>query len=350
MNQPIITVIIPSYNHADYIGSTIESILAQTENNFELLIIDDLSSDNSLEIIKKFQDPRIKLITLQKNIGMCQTSNIGIEQAKGKYISIIASDDVMLPNNLQDKINFLEKNPAYGAVFSRVEAIDENGDILYKKTKKFKKLFITDKKNRYQWLNHFFYKANCLAAPTMVAQTEVIRKINGFNPIFSQAHDFDMWVKICLTGYEIFVLEEKMVQYRQRKNFGNMSSNTAKVRVRLVFDNEKILENYLVIDDVEQLLKIFPHLSKTPVEKDLIPFFIAMEALKLKDSTYHQQFGLSCIYKLMNDEETRKKLEEKLNFTIMDFFEIVNLNPLGLGLELNKKKRFLRNIKRFFCC
>lgn len=349
MPIPLITVIIPSYNHSEYIGYTIRSILAQSLQDFELLIIDDNSSDNSEEVIKKFDDPRIKLITLKENLGICETSNICFEKANGKYLSIIASDDIMFPKNLEKKINFLEKNPRYGAVFSGVEVIDENNKILSKKTKKFEKVFTTENRKRTDWLNHFFYKGNCIAAPTFVTRADCIKKINGFDALLSQAHDFDMWVKICLSGYEMFVLPEKLVRYRQRKNNRNFSSNTAEVRKRLIFDNEKILENYLSIKHIEELLQIFPNLSTyhEKISEDLIPFLIAQEALKVNDASHHQ-FALSTLYNLLKNEDVQKKLKKDFNFTIKNFMELVTNNPLGvMAEEMNQKSIYKLLSKKF---
>jgi glycosyltransferase involved in cell wall biosynthesis len=339
MSQPLVTVIIPSYNHSDYVGYTIKSVLAQTLQDFELLIIDDNSPDNSVEVIKKFDDSRIKLITLEKNLGICKTSNFCFKKANGKYLSIIASDDIMFPKNLEKKVNFLEQNPQYGAVFSGVEVIDENNQILFKKTKKFERVFTTETKKRSDWLNHFFYKGNCIAAPTSVARTDCIKKIHGFNELISQAHDFDMWIKICLSGYEMFVLPEKLIQYRQKNNNRSLSSNTTEVRKRLIFDNEKILENYLSIKNIEELIQIFPNLAiyREKISEELIPFFIAQEALKVSDYSHHQ-FALSTLYNLLKSEDAQKKLEKDFDFTIKDFVELVTNNPLGVVMEeINQK-------------
>lgn len=347
MPTPLITVIIPSYNHAEYIGYTIKSILAQSLQDFELLIIDDNSSDNSLEVIKKFDDPRIKLTTLEENLGICRASNICFEKANGKYLSIIASDDIMFPKNLEKKVNFLERNPQYGAVFSSLEVINENNQILPKKTKKFEKIFTTNNRKRTDWLNHFFYKGNCIAAPTFVTRTECIKKINGFDELISQSHDFDMWIKICLIGCEIFVLPEKLVQYRQRKNSRNLSSNTVEVRKRLIFDNEKILENYLSITDIEELIQIFPNLSthREKISEKLIPFFLAQEALKVRDISHHQ-FALSTLYSLLKNKDIKKELERNFDFTNKDFMELVTNNPLGVMTEEINQKPMLKKIAK----
>lgn len=348
MSEPLITVIVPSYNHSRYIGYTIDSILNQTLQNFELLIIDDNSSDESVEIIKKFKDPRINLTALDKNSGICKAANLCFKKARGKYLSIIASDDIMLSDNLEKKVNFLELNPQYGAVFSGIEVIDERNQILQKKTKKFEKIFISENKKKHEWLNHFFYKGNCIAAPTFVTTTECIKKINGFNELIFQAHDFDMWVRICLAGYEMHILPEKLVQYRQRRNNKNLSSNISDVRKRLIFDNEKILENYLSIKSIGELTQIFPNLAtyREKISEKIMPFFIAQEALKVDDYP-HRQFALSTLYNLLKNEDAQKKLERDFDFTNKDFAELVTNNSLGVLTEkINQKPIYKLLLKK----
>lgn len=344
MTNPLVTIIIPSYNHAPYIEHTINSILKQSLQNFELLIVDDNSTDNSLKIIKKFQDKRLKTFFLEKNIGMCKASNLMIEEAKGEYLSIIASDDIMKPDNLKNKINFLQNNPEYGAVFSQIEIINDENKVITRKTKKSERFFPAIVRNRYEWLNYFFFNGNCIAAPTFVARTESVKRINGFNNLIFQAHDFDMWVRLCLEGYEMFVLPEKLVQYRQSNKNKSLSRNTTSVRKRLVFDNEKILENFLSIKKINDLVKIFPDLLplKSKISDELIPSLIALQSLKVGgQSIYHQQFALNILYHELKNQQIQEKLEKEFNFTNEDFFKLVSNNPLGkFSEEINKKTLF----------
>ena len=352
--EKLLTIVLTSYNHENYIEQAINSFLNQTFANFELIIVDDKSGDNSLNIIKKFTDPRIKIIALEKNSGVCNASNIGVASANGKYIKLFASDDIALPTMLEKQVNFLENNPSYDAIFSSLEVIDESGKILPKKTKKFAKFFTTQNRTKEEWLNHFFFKGNCLAAPTMMVKKELLEKVGGFDQRLSQAHDFDMWVKCCIHGSNIYVLDEKLVQYRRQNNNKNLSCNTCKVRTRLVFDNEKILQNFLHIKSVETLVKIFPNLQnlQQKITPNLIPFFIAQEALSA-DSAHHKQFALSTLYNLFANDEIKNILETQFNFAInKNFYDIVDKNPIGSMLEIVNRKplyrRFFRSLANIF--
>ena len=99
--MPKVTVIIPSYNHAKFIGEAIQSVLDQTFQDFEILIRDDGSKDNSIEIIKQFTDSRIKFAANPHNMGACYTANTMIDEANGEYIALLNSDDVWMLDKLE---------------------------------------------------------------------------------------------------------------------------------------------------------------------------------------------------------------------------------------------------------
>ena len=109
----MVSVVMPCYNGADFISETIDSVLAQTYENWELLIIDDGSSDNSLEIVKSYAatDPRIRPIS-QANAGSAAARNNGIKQARGQYIALLDSDDLWLPEFLESQITFMKSKNA----------------------------------------------------------------------------------------------------------------------------------------------------------------------------------------------------------------------------------------------
>ena len=124
----MITVLLPTYNDEKYISETIKSVLSSDFNDFELLIINDGSTDNTLIKINDFDDPRIKLIS-KKNSGLIETLNYGFSIAKYEYIARIDGDDLMTSNRLSTQINLMKKNN-YDLVGSNAIVIDENSDII----------------------------------------------------------------------------------------------------------------------------------------------------------------------------------------------------------------------------
>lgn len=353
MANPLVTVAIPSYNHAKYISQTIQSTLDQTLQDFEILIVDDASTDNSIEVIKSFNDPRIRLIQSEKNRGVCETSNICIANSKGTYIALIASDDVMKETKLEKQIEFLEKNPNYGAVFSGIDIINENGDLNEKKTRKYTKIFEKENRNRFQWLDYFFHKGNCLAATSLAARSSSLKRSGGLDFKITQAHDFNLWIKLCLQGNEIHIIREKLLQYRERDHNRNLGSNTKNTRKRLVFDNEKVLRNFLQISSITDFIKIFPETNINNLqnilpeeEKLVIGYLIFQEAYKNKHSPYHLSFAINLMYELLTQEGAKEILEKIFGFTAQEYNKIITLNPLGSSLEENKISFIKKSVKK----
>ena len=109
MNE-LVSIIMPSYNTARYISDSINSVLSQTYNNWELIIIDDCSTDNTIDVVKSFKDSRIILLQNEKNSGAALSRNYALREAKGKWIAFLDSDDVWVPEKLEKQIAFMEEN------------------------------------------------------------------------------------------------------------------------------------------------------------------------------------------------------------------------------------------------
>ena len=130
-NNPLVSIIVPSYNHEKYIVQTIESIVNQTYKNIEFIVVDDGSKDNSVSILKEFSEKyKFKLI-LQENKGVARTITDSIKQyAKGKYISLCASDDYWVDNKIELQVKFMEDNPEFAMCFGKTYYIDTNSNII----------------------------------------------------------------------------------------------------------------------------------------------------------------------------------------------------------------------------
>lgn len=129
-----VSVILPNYNGEDFIKDSVQSVLSQTNVSLELIIIDDCSYDNSIEVIRKFKDPRVKLIKLDNNMGVSNARNIGIENSTGDYISFIDSDDYWIESKLETQLNFMSQHNL-NLTYSSINIIDTKNN--------FKKIFTT---------------------------------------------------------------------------------------------------------------------------------------------------------------------------------------------------------------
>lgn len=128
-NNPLVSVTIPLYNGGKYIKKTIESVLTQNYKHFELIIVNDGSTDDSKDIILSFTDSRIRFFENDRNSGIVKTRNKGLSEARGKYIAILDADDISLPDRLQKQVEFLETHPDHGLCGTYYEVIDSNGNL-----------------------------------------------------------------------------------------------------------------------------------------------------------------------------------------------------------------------------
>lgn len=127
--MPLVTIVTPCYNAANFLPETIESVIAQTFTDWEMIVVDDFSTDNSVEIVKEYsrKDSRIKFLSTEHNTGSpAIPRNIGIEAAQGKYIALLDADDIWYPSKLQNQVEKLEAN-GYQIMYSNGDMIDENG-------------------------------------------------------------------------------------------------------------------------------------------------------------------------------------------------------------------------------
>jgi len=126
--QPLVSVVVPVYNVERYVAAAIQSVLDQTYDTFELLLIDDGSPDRSVAICQQFTDPRIRLLR-QENRGLSGARNTGIREAKGEYVAFLDSDDQWQPQKLRSHVEHLARSPKVGVSFSRSQFMDEQGQL-----------------------------------------------------------------------------------------------------------------------------------------------------------------------------------------------------------------------------
>lgn len=198
----LISVITPSYNSKDFIVSTINSVLSQSYKNWELLITDDCSSDNTWDIIKEYslKDDRIKVFKLAKNSGAPTARNNSLSNAKGKFIAFLDSDDLWLPNKLERQIDFMKSND-YAFSFSSYECINESGENLN---------HIIEAP---QLMTYSKYLKNTIIGCLTVVIDK--SKVGYFEmPNIKSSHDMALWLSILKKGFDAHGMNEVLSQYR----------------------------------------------------------------------------------------------------------------------------------------
>jgi glycosyltransferase involved in cell wall biosynthesis len=205
-------VCIPTYNGEAFIAAAIRSVLAQRWQEFELLVVDDQSTDATFDIVRSFADPRIRLYRNDERLGIPRNWNRCLALAQGEYVCLFHQDDVMLPENLQRKVQVLAADPTVSFVHSAVELIVENsaptllGDWIEKSAEDF----ITDGPLYFRKL---LFRGDCICAPAVVARRQQLLDLGGFDEELGYACDYEMWMKLCVDSRVAF-LSQPLIRYR----------------------------------------------------------------------------------------------------------------------------------------
>lgn len=199
----------PAYNSEDYISEAMNSVLNQTYNNFEFVILDDNSTDNTWKIIKEYpkKNKRIRIHRNDKNINIVKTRNklFKLASSDTKYYAIFDSDDISMNTRLGEQVKFLEKNPEYGAVGSHTYIINENSKIIAKRR------YLTE----YNKIKKNLLIKSPFAQPSVMIRKSVIDNVGMYNKTngYNRSRDYDLWLRIA-DKYKIKNLDKYLFKYR----------------------------------------------------------------------------------------------------------------------------------------
>lgn len=212
---PKITVFMAAYNAADYIRGSINSILEQTFKDFELLIINDGSTDQTVAVIAEFNDPRIRLIHNDRNLGLVFTRNVALKEARGEYIAVLDSDDIAIPNRLELQYNFFSQNSETALCGGHGIVIDKNGETLSDK-----RLTVPIGNDNIKITLLF---RNAFVNSTVMFKTAVFKELQGYQD-YAPAEDYQLFIRIA-NKYPVNNLDHTLVKYRYH------NANTSVIQV-----------------------------------------------------------------------------------------------------------------------
>jgi glycosyltransferase involved in cell wall biosynthesis len=200
---PLISVVMPVYNVEKFLNQAMESILRQTVADFELIVVDDLSTDQSPQILAEYKDPRIVLLPNRVNLGSTKSRNCALKIARGEYIALMDSDDVAMPNRLEVQVNALESSGA-GMTHSNVEYIDASGQTTGQSARNFEPLNLTWK---------MLFDSYAFQPTFMWRRLLAERELGGYDESFPVAQDYD-WAWRASRQIGIVGVQENLLQYR----------------------------------------------------------------------------------------------------------------------------------------
>jgi teichuronic acid biosynthesis glycosyltransferase TuaG len=210
-HSALVSIITPSYNALKFLPKTAESIFSQTYENWEWLIVDDLSSDGTREYLMELaeKDLRIKPVLLESNEGAAYARNIAIQNATGKYMAFLDSDDLWTCEKLNDQVNFMEFND-YAFSFTSYRLMEENGDLT-------DKAILAPIKMTYDQL----LKNTIIGCLTVMVDIEKVGKVQM--PLIRSRQDMALWLSILKKGFVAYGIQKELAYYRKVQ--GSISSN-----------------------------------------------------------------------------------------------------------------------------
>ena len=318
----------PSYNHAAYVSDALNSIVQQSFRDLQIIVVDDGSSDESVEIIRKNKDERIELIASSRNLGACNALNVGIAQAKGEYIAILNSDDLWHHEKLSKQLAIFESNPEIGAVFSNARFVDQRGTpIADGDLGPRAQIFNQQNRSRHQWLRRLFLSGNCLCHPSLLIRKSVYDAVGLYDNRFRQLPDLDMWIRVC-KRHEIYVCGDQLVDFRLLDDEANTSGRTPVTKTRTC--NEHLLIGQSFYDNLDNqdfeiafkdlFIKRDAHAPEELEAEKAFLYFAAESPLR----EVYAPAGFLALYRLLGNEMSRQTLLNQYGFGDLQFHEYMS--------------------------
>ncbi len=335
--KPKISILLPSYNYQAYITIAIESVIKQTYQNWELIIIDDGSKDDSIKVIKKYKDKRIRLYT-QENKGVSKTLNKAFDLSKGEYICFLDADDFYHPEKLEKQLSLIESG--YDIVTSHVSAVDKDG--LPSNDKFFDFWWNTYNPNKVfgENIEYNFFNGNYLCKSALMMRKNLFQKYGKFNTNLITSYDLELWLKM-IAHIKIGVYKEKLTFYRWH-GLNETTTNSFRMKIELLLIYDKYLES----------LKFSSAKNNEKTEKFILAFIYFMRTHGLQDAYIGLQIikqnkeYTNNIYQLLFDDELLSILKNIIEGKEISFEFIKNGQNKDLEKLLTVKETFFQKLRR----
>ncbi|WP_375512534.1 glycosyltransferase family 2 protein [uncultured Nostoc sp.] len=282
--MPNVSVIIPTFQRADLVSETIESVLAQTYTDYEIIVVNDGSTDNTREVLAKFKD-KITVID-QENKGLATARNTGIMASQGQYIAFVDDDDLWIPNKLEKQIPCFESNPNIGLVYSNIVFFDDNCVFTSKIWPKGSHPPGVLK----SWM---LFMVDYIPVPTVVVRRECLDKVGLFDQTLTSCEDYDLWLRI-IEKFSVHFLNKTVAFYRQSVN--SMSTNKERMLVNEIRVKEKAFSRNLILKKLPLKLLDQSFYSKYLTLAHFYIHHYQGEKARLVLNKYRQARGINSIY------------------------------------------------------
>lgn len=341
--NPLVSIVIPVYNGANYVSEAIESALKQTYKNIEIIVVNDGSTDNTEKIVKKYGD-KIRYF-YKENGGVASALNLGIKNMKGEYFSWLSHDDVYYPNKIERQIEELKNINKDNILYSGFELINDKSELLY--------AWEIASKNEYRKLNNSFYALllSGLNFCSLLIPKKVFYEVDFFNEDLKCTQDYDLLFKIFKNGYKIKYMPEVLLQNRIHEN------QDTKQKLKIVVDEGNKLWIYMISnlseDDYKDifyneysLLKLLKN-NLIPLHYDGAVKFIdeRLNVLEIENKKYYELNNkISIIVNLLKSDSNINEIIDSIIAQKYDNIEIIFITNENIDY-LIKDLKYLEKIK-----
>lgn len=326
MRPPLISIPLLTYNHERYIAESIRSALDQTFADFELIVVDDGSTDRTAEVVASFHDPRIRYVW-RENGGPSVATNHGISLCRGRYLALMTGDDLSVPTRLQTQLDaYALGEPRI--LFSGCDLIDDDGRPIQNSFAE--SLFETAPLTRAQAYHRFFTRGNFINAVSTFTETALMRSLGPYDPSLYLLQDFELWIR-AVKRCSLEVLPQRLIRYRIRNDGGNLSAPSLQSHVW--HDNELrlVIRQFFNQCPDDLFRQAFCHELQRPDLESPLASRCEQALLCLKSSRFgYHETGIEKLRELFQDPAAAEMLTRDFSFSLRRLVETIRrLDPLG---------------------
>lgn len=346
MEHPLVSIILTLYNGEKFIRQTIKNVIDQTYAHWELIVVNDASTDSSSEIVHSFTDPRIRIIDLPENVQVVMAHRIGDAEAKGKYIAALDKDDLWEQTKLEKQVTWMEAHSETGVCFTEVKIIDDNGRPAH--APQMERLFSVRNQNREKWLYDLLTTGNHLCHSSSLIRKDALDASGGQNILFRMTHDYELWVRLALKN-EFYVIPEQLTMYRWFEKSGSNSEVNDVNLHRTLFEYAWCVGHTIMQMEPALFKTVFrDELRNKDAETDLEircekALLLASDMLVMNCRV----FAFEMFEELFRDPEAIRVLKEKYGFTQHDVYRMTGDLILYANGDLEEVTRLNNEVRRW---
>lgn len=280
-NNPLVSLLIPTYNREQYLGDALNSALNQTYKNLEVIVHDDASSDSTWELLSRYHDPRLRVIRTDDNHGMIGGWNYIVKKARGEYIKFLASDDLLEPTCVAKLVSAAIVHPTAAIITCQRKFVDEQGGVVKKMGFAQKDTVVDGPTHAHEILTSL--RENKIGEPTAVLYpTKLVKKAGGYDPQFSQFADFEYWIRLLQFG-SVYYVHQPLCSFRLHSG----SNTSAAIR-----DGRFITEIFALLRKYYDSPSFSSAFHLTPADRSHVTRQKTLDTLKnIKDLFVHGELA-----------------------------------------------------------